>query len=357
MHHLKLTLTLTLTLAAILGSALPSQADDGAYKEFKAWQVSCSQTRACTMRQFLSDKPLSGFELQRSGKPDAPVLLVISPSDNAVTEAEGAPEVRIAVDGGEALVLSGPAVTADPGAYSFTVSGDLIGNGVIDSLKNGTTATITLTRGDKTAKGDLPLAGAAASLLFIDEYQDRIGHTDALSAKGDKAPNPALPVTDITSITELPEAIRAHFAEGGDCADTDPGMFNGNALSHQLNEDTAIYITPCGSSGAYNVPYTAYVDAFGMIAPLAFPTMVDGAPSATPQAFNLAYDWEKKSFSSFFKGRGIGDCGTYSQWRLAEGAMGPQLVLVEETFRDCPEQFSETDEIDPGSWPKTWPVK
>jgi hypothetical protein len=37
--------------------------------------------------------------------------------------------------------------------------------------------------------------------------------------------------------------------------------------------------------------------------------------------------------------------------------MGPQLVLSEETFRDCPEQFSETDEIDPGSWPKTWPLK
>ena len=353
MHRLKLTLT----LAALLGSALSSQADDGAYKEFKDWQVSCSQTRACSMRQFISDNPLSGFELRRSGKPEAPVVLVVSPRDNAVTESDGAAEAIITIDDGEPLVLKGSAVTADAAAYAFTLNGDFIGNGLVDSLKNGTTATITLTRGDKSAKGDLPLAGAAASLLFIDQYQDRIGHTDAMSAKGDKTPSPALPITDLTSIDELPEAIRAHFAEGGDCADTDPGMFNGNAMSHAIDEDTTIYITPCGSSGAYNVPYAAYVDAYDMISPLAFPTMVDGAPSATPQAFNLAYDWEKKSFSSFFKGRGIGDCGTYSQWRLVEGAMGPQLVLIEETFRDCPEQFSETDEIDPGSWPKTWPVK
>jgi invasion protein IalB len=353
MHHLKLTLT----FAALLGSALSSQADDGAYKEFKAWQVSCSQTRACTMRQFMSDTPLSGFELQRSGKPEAPVVLVVSPRDTAVTDAEGAPEVTISIDGAEPVVLDGPSVTADAGTYAFTLTGDFIGNGLIESLKNGTTATITLKRGDKSAKGDLPLAGAAASLLFIDEYQDRIGHVDAMSAKGDKAPNPALPITDLTSIAELPEAIRAHFTEGGDCADTDPSMFKGNAMSHAINEDTTIYLMPCGSSGAYNVPYAAYVDAFGMIMPLAFPTMVDGAPSATPQAFNLAYDWEKKSFSSFFKGRGIGDCGTFSQWRLAEGAMGPQLVLVEETFRDCPEQFNETEEIDLATWPKTWPLK
>lgn len=347
----------TLTLVTLFSGALSSQADDGAYKEFKSWQVSCSQTRSCSMRQFLSDNPLSGFELQRSGKPEAPVVLVVSPSDNALIEGEGVAEVTISVDGSEPLVMTGSSVSAEPGTYAFTLNGDFIGDGLIDSLKNGTTATIIMKRGEKTAKGDLPLAGAAASLLFIDEYQDRIGHVDAMSAKGDKAPNPPLPVTDLMSIAELPEGIRSHFAEGGDCAATDPGMFNGNALSHAIDENTTIYVTPCGMSGAYNMPYAAYADAYGMIFPLAFPTMVDGAPSATPQAFNLAYDWETKSFSSFFKGRGIGDCGTYSQWRIAEGAMGPQLVLTEETYRDCPEQFSETDEIDPGSWPKTWPLK
>ncbi len=149
-------------------------------------------------------------------------MLAVSPSDNALTESEGAPEATIAIDGGEPLLLTGPSVTAEAGTYAFTLNADFIGNGLIDGLKNGTTAKINFKRGDKTAAADLPLAGAAASLLFIDEYQDRIGHTDAMSAKGDKAPNPPLPVTDITSIADLPEAIRTHFAEGGSCADTDP---------------------------------------------------------------------------------------------------------------------------------------
>lgn len=349
--------TLTLTLTTLLSSTLAGHAEETGYKEFKSWQVLCGQTRSCGMRQFLSGKEISSFELQRRGGPDAPVVLIVSPSDNAITEAEGAPEATIVVDGSEPLVMKGASVTANAGAFSFTLTGDFIGNGLVDSLKNGTSATIALARGGKSAKAEFPLAGAAASLLFIDEYQDRIGHVDALTAKGDKAPNPPLPVSDIGTIDELPEAIRPQFAEGGVCADTDPSMLDGNALAHQLDENTTLYITPCGSSGAYNVPYAAYVDSFGMISQLAFPTMVDGAPSATPQAFNLDYDWKKKSFASFFKGRGISDCGTYSQWRLAEGAMGPQLVLVQETFRDCPEQFSETDEIDPESWPKTWPVK
>jgi invasion protein IalB len=353
MHSLKFTFT----LATLLGSTLAGHAEDGAYKEFKSWQVSCGQTRSCDMRQFLSGEQISSFELRRKGGPEAPVVLILSPSDNAVTEAEGAPTASIAIDGAEPLVLDGASVTADAGTFSFILTGDFIGNGLIDNLKNGTSATITIERGDKSAKAAFPLAGAAASLLFIDEYQDRIDHVDALSAKGDKAPNPPLPLSDIGSVNELPEAIRPRFAAGGECAETDATMFDGNALAHKIDENTTIYITPCGMSGPYNVPYTAMVDSFGMISTLSFPTMVDGLPSATPQAFNLAYDWEKKSLSSFFKGRGIGDCGTYSQWRLAEGAMGPQLVLVKETFRDCPGEISETDEIDPDSWPKTWPLK
>ena len=125
----------TLTLVTLLSGALSSQADDGAYKEFKSWQVSCSQTRSCSMRQFLSDNPLSGFELQRSGKPEAPVVLVVSPSDNALIEGEGVVEVTISVDGSEPLVVTGSSVSAEPGTYAFTLNGDFINDGLIDSLK------------------------------------------------------------------------------------------------------------------------------------------------------------------------------------------------------------------------------
>lgn len=353
MRHIKLLIT----LAFLLGGTSTGRAEESAYKEFKSWQTFCGQTRACTMRQFLSDSALSGLELRRSGAPDAPVAIIVSSSDSALSEGEGSAEITVTVDESTPIVVKNDDIVVDAISSAFTLSGDFIGSGLIESLKNGSNAKITIERNGKTAEATVPLAGAAASLLFIDEYQDRIGHTDAMISKGDKAPNPPLPVSDITTIDELPEGIRSQFAAGGACADTDPAMLEGNALLHKVDETTTIYITPCGSSGAYNMPYAAYVDAYDMITPLAFPGMVEGAPSASVQAFNLAYDWKDKRFSSFFKGRGIGDCGTYSEWKLVEGAMGPQLALVEESFRDCPSEFNENEEIDPSAWPKTWPLK
>jgi hypothetical protein len=349
--------TFLITLSLLLGGAVSARAEDDGYREFKSWQIICGQTRACIMRQFLSDSPLSSIELKRSGKPEAPVTITVSVSDTALTEGEGDAEATIRVDGGTPVVLRGGEIAIDALASSFTLTGDFIGSGLIEALKNGSNTTLTLARNGSTAEATFPLSGAAASLLFIDEYQDRVGHTDAMISKGDKAPNPPLPVSDITMIEEFPQGIRGQFAAGGACADTDPSMFDGNALAHKIDESTTIYITPCGPSGAYNVPYTAFVDAFDMVTPLPFPGMVDGAPSASAIAFNLGYDWKERTFSSFFKGRGIGDCGSYSEWKLAEGATGTQLALVEEAARDCPVEIDQNEAVDLSNWPKTWPLK
>ncbi len=95
MRHTKFLIT----LAFLLGGVPAGQAEDGAYKEFKSWQTFCGQTRSCTMRQFLSDSPLSSVELKRSGKPEAPVAITVSASDTALTEGEGEAKVSIKVDG------------------------------------------------------------------------------------------------------------------------------------------------------------------------------------------------------------------------------------------------------------------
>lgn len=164
--------TLSLTLAALAGSSFAVNAADGAYKEFKSWQVSCSQTLSCSMRQFISDNPISGLELQRSGLPEAPVALLISPSESALLEDEGELTVAISIDGGAPATFKDSEIAIDANAQALSLSGDFIGSGLIDSLKNGTTAKITISRSQMTAEGDVPLAGAAASLLFIDEFQN-----------------------------------------------------------------------------------------------------------------------------------------------------------------------------------------
>lgn len=348
---------LSLTLATLVGGALSTTTAEGADKDFQSWQVLCSQTLACTMRQFRSGEGISQFELQRRGGPDAPVSLVVYTGGASLEERSGDYGATLSIDGGQPTVFSAADIVSEPGGWAVRLSGDFIGNGFIEALKNGSALEVVITRGEASSEGQISLAGAAASLLFIDEQQNRIGHTDALVSVGDKAPNPPLPVSDITMIEELPQGIRGQFAAGGACADTEPSMFDGNALAHKIDESTTIYITPCGPSGPYNVPYAAFVDAFDMVTPLPFPGMVDGAPSASTIAFNLGYDWKERTFSSFFKGRGIGDCGSYSEWKLAEGATGTQLALVEEAARDCPVEIDQNEAVDLSNWPKTWPLK
>lgn len=351
------SLTLTLTLAALSGATSTVLAAESGFKEFKSWQVLCSQTLSCSMRQFVSNSALSSFELQRTGMPDAPVVLVVTPSDSTIVEAEGDISVQIGIDGDEPVTIPSAEIDIDVNAAALSLSGDFIGTGLVNSLKNGTAAQITISRGSKTVEGEMPLAGAAASLLFIDEFQKRVGHVDAMSAKGDKAPNPAPPVSDIRQLADFPETIRARFSAGGECSETEEAMLDGNALAHKLADEQTLYVTPCGMGGAYNMPYAVFVEAYGTISTLAFPMMQEGGPSGATVAYNLSYDFETKTFSAFFKGRGIGDCGTYNAWKLTEGAMGPQLVLVEEAFRDCPTEFNENDAVDPADWPKTWPLK
>ncbi|MBR0557235.1 DUF1176 domain-containing protein [Ciceribacter sp. L1K23] len=346
----------TLSLAALLASTLPALAADSGYREFKAWQVSCGQTLSCGMRQYISGSAVSGFELRRSGAPEAPVVLILSPDDSNILEGDGELGVTIAIDDGQTVAMSGDAITASVEAGTLELAGDFIANGLISALKDGTTATIAITRGATSVQGEVPLAGAAASLLFIDEYQKRVGHVDAMSAKGDKAPNPAPPISDVRRLSDFPEGVRVRFAAGGECGETEETMLDGNALAHKLFDELTLYVTPCGMGGAYNMPYAVFVDSYGTVSTLAFPMMRDGAPSAATVAYNLAYDYETGLFSAFFRGRGIGDCGTYSEWKLSEGGVGPQLLLVTETFRDCPEEVDENEEIDPANWAKAWPL-
>lgn len=349
--------SLSLTFFALVGATSPGLAAESGFREFKSWQVLCSQTLSCGMRQFLSDNTISGIELQRSGMPEAPVVLILSPADSAIVEEDGEVDVQIVIDGGTPTVIGNADVDIDANAATLSLSGDFIGSGLVASLKNGTKATITISRGAKTIEGEIPLSGAAASLLFIDEFQKRVGHVDALSAKGDKAPNPAPPLSDIRRLSDFPDTVRSRFSPGGECGETEEAVLDGNALAHKLADEQTLYVTPCGMGGAYNMPYAVFLEAYGTVSTLAFPVMEDRAPSATIVAFNLSYDYEGKTFSAFFKGRGVGDCGTYSEWKLGEGAFGPQLVLIKEAFRDCPAEFNENDAVDPANWPKTWPLR
>lgn len=341
------------TFALMMSGTAVSLADSGGFEQFRTWQVICSQARNCTMRQFLSGSAIGQLELRRDGGPDTPLSIATSTDNPAFSEDARDVSASISVDGGSPVSVSSGDIRYDPAAAVWVLTGDFIGNGLVTKMKNGTSLHVTLTRSQTVAEGDIPLAGVAASLLFMDDQQKRVGHTDALSARGDKPPSPAVPFREIHSLAELPEAIRSRFAEGGECADTQESQLDGSAFVHQLSDDEAIYGTPCGTPGAYNTPMAMFAESFGTISKIAFPVMHDGAPSTMADAYNLDYDFDTGKLSAFFRGRGIGDCGLYTAWHLSKNQAGAILVLDKQTFKDCDGE----DLGGPENWPAQWPLK
>ncbi|UJW75910.1 DUF1176 domain-containing protein [Rhizobium sp. SL42] len=341
------------TLALLLCGPAIALAVGGGFKEFQSWQVTCSQARDCSMRQFIPDSAISQVELKRAGGPETPVTIAVSTDDEALATDAGGASASISIDGGAPLSIPAGGVRYDPVGAMLLLSGDFIGNGLVAALKNGTTMHLKLRHGAASVEADIALAGFAAGLLFMDDLQRRVGHTDALSAPGDKPPSPPIPFRNIAAFSALPEAIRRRFAEGGECADTEESLLDGNAFAHQISENETLYATPCGTPGAYNFPYAMFVESYGSVTRMAFPVMQEGAPSTVSDAYNLDYDFEARSLTAFFRGRGIGDCGTYNEWHLASNQGGPVLLLDRETSKDC-----DGDDLGgPQNWPAQWPLK
>ncbi|MEL6437005.1 MAG: DUF1176 domain-containing protein, partial [Pseudomonadota bacterium] len=87
--------------------------------------------------------------------------------------------------------------------------------------------------------------------------------------------------------------------------------------------------------------------------PTSFPIMTDNGPSVEPYAYNLGWDAEAQRLVSFFKGRGIGDCGTINEWAWEEGPFDRRLVLVSSRNKgECDGVF----DMDAPAWVKLWPV-
>lgn len=341
------------TFALLLSSAAITLAAGGGFKEFQTWQVICSQALDCSMRQFFSNASISQVEFRRAAGPETPLSIIVSTDRPEFSEDASDITGSIVIDDGPPLPISAENTHFDPVEAVWILSGDFIDSGLVARLKDGASMRLSLSRGAISVEGTVALAGVAASLLFIDENQMRVGHSDALSAKGDKPPSPAIPFRSIRSFDAFPDAIRHTFAEGGECADTEESQLDGNAFVHQLSDNEAIYATPCGTPGAYNFPYALFVDNFGSVTRMAFPVMQEGAPSTMANAYNLDYDFETRSLTAFFRGRGIGDCGTYNEWHLSSNQGGPALVLDRETSKDC----DGGDLGGPKNWPMQWPLK
>lgn len=321
-----------LALAAVVLLGVPAQA--AGQKSFKDWMVVCDNLNTCVAFVFPTDPAEQAWlRLERAGDADAPVRLTI------VVSAEEQPGA-----GGEAwaLTVDGKAIPGlgqlkpvedDTGFWRADIPADQA-RAVALAARDG--AVMGLTRRGR-APVVLPLSGGAATMIWIDEQQNRLGSPTALS----KAPGPSPVVVAAMPIRVagpavpqggLPTAVPPSVMTAiGECeTQMEPAI---DPIIARLAPGVVLYAPVC-SRGAYNAIYSLVLadERGGGVRVLQLPLPAGFGQTAIGDPMNIDYNPETRMLTSFAKGRGLGDCGDETQWVWDGRAF---QVVVSRVMGDC----------------------
>ncbi len=170
------------------------------------------------------------------------------------------------------------------------------------------------------------------------------------------ADEPEFKFTQLEASSDLPQIVMIVWENTPDkCS---KGYEEGQDLIADLfgtvvegKDKNKIYILPCGAPAAYNT--SEIVIAVNWNASetriFAIPSISERGPSADMLGPGLQWDEEASVITSFYKGRGLGDCGGNSTL-MWDGEYYSNLVLIEQhTKIECDGQATE--------WPKVWPLE
>lgn len=322
----------------------------GPNKEIRDWYVSCDNVLECTMQTYNNGR-IYGFGFVRSPKANSEAVLFLSTSFKLREKGR-----MVAIfDGDESnrILIETDLGTFKEGTWTFP--GQNRENEILDALKSGRSMVLEL----DTAEGLIPvpisLSGVTGSALFMDEAQERVGRKDALHAKGDGEPRDFKSrVTELRSSDDLPKPVFDYWKNSTDgCGDgfepDDDLIASFGGISVALENDDKLFVLPCGSPGAYNLPQT--VLAFDgerkqvRIAPL--PVMGTRGPTVIDYAYNTDWDDRKSTLTAYYKGRGLGDCGVRTVWHWEGGFYSNFQLLEEYSKENCDGKYDD--------WPQVWP--
>lgn len=297
-------------------AALPGE------RTFRDWYAACDNLNRCYA--FGLSGPGTGWvRLEMAAGPGAKPTVTVGDWGQ---EDEAISPTAAEVDGQAFALIPRPMPDYEP-VMMADVTGDRA-VALIDALSDGTTLTVV----SGSRRATVSLSGAAASLLWIDERQGRLGATSALIRKGDRADAtvPAAPSAPIVppapAISQsgygdqegqaLPSAIEA-LPSVVQCREEtafNPDLQD-EVSSARLGQDTVLWGVPCGA-GAYNFTtawFTTRVDGSN-------PQRVTFPSTAEPRdvLVNAAYDPATRVMDAFDKARGIGDCGSADRWTWTE---------------------------------------
>lgn len=319
-------------------------------KDIRDWSVSCSGGLTCTMNftnATWDEKGINVLAFLRTDDPNADVELQVSTPAGFDEKGDVKGIYSFVIDGKAVLTL--PVSKLKHEGSNLSYEDDAAVRALLAEMKAGTSMQLNYAGSLGTFTLAVKLTGVAGSMLYMDDMQGRLKRTDALEDKGNLAPPKTAQAEDITNIGDLPAAIRKDFAGDGECSGLDDDISSFPAFRMAL-ADIDLYVVPCGQDGAYNQPYAAYFEKDGHFHSIAFPgTMDDGSFDNDSTPYNVDFDPKTREFTSFFKGRGQGDCGLWSKWKLV-GGKKPVAKLVEERRKDDCNGTGEG----PDKFPLTW---
>ena len=276
----------------------------GELKTFKDWTVGCDNGRACHgVGQYSAENmDLISVSISRgAGATDAPKIWF---------RLQDSPAIDLAADGkrlGVSFVNDEENQTVAAGSAAR----------VIDAFR--TAGKVELVGAGGKVIGQLSSLGASAAMLYMDEQQRRIDTVTALVRKGAKPASavprpPALPMVRRAAgsggpLRKLTAAqVRQIQQANAECTDDD---VSDKVEYARLDAHTTLAIVNAiCASGAYNfysIPILIRDNGKREVAKF------EGR-EADDLTMNMTWKSKERLLDSYFKGRGIGDCGGGSDW-------------------------------------------
>jgi hypothetical protein len=337
------------TLAVAL--IAPSASAHASFKDFRDWLAACDNLRNCSAFAVNSesDDAAAYLRIERGGAADAAVIVTLS------VELRDAKGYTIAFDDPALPGLPAGLLVGEEGEGSdyrrIEIAKGHSADALIESMRKAKAIVVTRlpAKGKKLESpvSRISMSGAVASLLWIDDQQQRLDTVTALVKRGPKPasavpPQPKAPVIVAAppSKAKAPEKHSPALLAKGRALCEDDDKASQIEEVNSLGGGQFLFQFSCpGSSGAYNFMNVFLIGPAGKVQalrPAAFrrpPGSGDGGNDGPAAGLmNPNFDSETMTLSSFNKGRGYGDCGGEEQWVWDGKAF---RLALERTMTEC----------------------
>lgn len=302
---MRLLLTLLVLLAAVMPSAAQS---DKSRKYFEDWLVACRDDGYCSATAYVNPNPGNGSNADyvfRVGRHAEESYWELSFSTVATMGLETEP-FTLTVDG-KTQRFQGADQVAPYGSINDFY---FLGKGaqqVMDWLAPSRSLAVAFVDTDGVPQeAKFSLAGLNAALVWIDEEQKRLG-----SERVAETPPVGLAMASAAGAnTAIPPKALAWLAADTECIAALPA----EPEIIMLSPTQRAYILPCWEA-AYNRGAKVFVEQSGFLTPAFFAEYNPASGwTATDYLVNHEYDASTGILSTFYRGTGMGNCGSIGKY-------------------------------------------